>query len=111
MNLYPGDSIDVGVTRTPAPTPVAAPEPAVASAPRIDPAAITVTDIEPDSVVTLADTWISSESSTGRSAPRLDAQFFADEERVLAMVAHWSRDEPRRSPRRPRETAPTWRTA
>jgi hypothetical protein len=35
VNLYPGDSIDVGVTRTPAPASAAAPEPA--AAPRLAP--------------------------------------------------------------------------
>ncbi|MET9528186.1 hypothetical protein [Streptomyces coeruleorubidus] len=87
MNLYPGDSIDVGVTRAPAPEPAAAPTP------RLDPAAITSTKIDPGTVITLADTVISSNSTTGKTTPRLDAAFFADKERVLAMVAHWSRDE------------------
>ncbi|WP_219852905.1 hypothetical protein, partial [Streptomyces solincola] len=50
--------------RAPAP---AAPEPA--AAPRLDPSASTVTQV------------------------RLDAAFFADAERVRALVAHWSRDE------------------
>ncbi|MFD9248313.1 hypothetical protein [Streptomyces bottropensis] len=84
MNLNPGESIDVGVTRSPAPV---APEPA--AAPRLDPAAITMTKIEPGTVVTLADVAAVSPPPV----PRLDATFFADKERVLAMTAHWSRDE------------------
>lgn len=81
MNLYPGDTIDVGVTRAPAPEP--------AAALRLDPSAITATKIEPGSVVTLADVATISTPPL----PRLDAAFFADAERVRALVAHWSRDE------------------
>ncbi|MGW0562868.1 hypothetical protein ACWDZ4_20170 [Streptomyces sp. NPDC003016] len=84
MNLYPGGPIEVGVSRAPAP---AAPEPA--TAPRLDPSAITVTKIEPGSMVTLAN----GATISAPPLPRLDAAFFADKERVLAMVAHWSRDE------------------
>ncbi|MGW0757107.1 hypothetical protein ACWD1Y_11565 [Streptomyces sp. NPDC002814] len=81
MNLYPGDSIDVGVTRTPVPAPAGAPEPAVRRS-----------RLAPGDVVTLADT-IAANALTPPPPPRLDAAFFADKERVLAMVGHWSRDE------------------
>ncbi|MFJ5142980.1 hypothetical protein [Streptomyces sp. NPDC088707] len=67
MNLYPGPSIDVGVTRTPQPAP-AAPQPAAVQG------------------------LVFGSSATGPTV-RLDADFFADRERVLALTARWSRDE------------------
>lgn len=72
MNNRPG----VGVTG--APTPAAAPEPAVCSrAPHV-----------PGDVVMLTAPPLAQPP-----VPRLDAAFFADPERVRAMVAHWSRNE------------------
>ncbi|MFF0754475.1 hypothetical protein [Streptomyces sp. NPDC004267] len=67
MNLYPGHSIDVGVTRTPAPAPAAL-QPAVVQG------------------------LVFGPSATGPTV-RLDADFFANRERTLALVAHWTRDE------------------
>ncbi|MFF4205523.1 hypothetical protein ACFYZ8_33295 [Streptomyces sp. NPDC001668] len=76
MNLHFGRFLGVGVNRTPAPA--AAPEPAV----RTRLPLVSRRRLRP------------RRHDRRRSpAPRLDAAFFADRQRVAAMVAHWSRDD------------------
>ncbi|MGW0920614.1 hypothetical protein ACWD3J_16555 [Streptomyces sp. NPDC002755] len=48
-------------------------------------------------MITLADV-IGANSVMSTTAPRLDPVFFADRENVLAVVAHWTRDQPAPAP-------------
>lgn len=81
MNLYPGGSIDVGVTRAPVSPPAASPR---------SPLAV-------GDVVTLADV-IGANSVMSTTTPRLGPVFFAGRENVLAVVAHWTREQPAPAP-------------
>lgn len=76
MNLYPGEHIDVGVSRLPSPASV--PESAVS--PR---SSLRVGD----------DVTLAHIATVAVPPPRLDAEFFADPERVLSTVAHWTQDQ------------------
>lgn len=77
MNLYPGDSIEVGATRTSA-----------AAALPIAPVTITVPKLAPNTVVT------STACSVERPAPmRLDPADFTDAQAVRAAVAGWCRED------------------